>query len=139
MMNNELKSGMEDQKVMISEPPNPTKESRDQIAELFFETFEVRSIYFASQPVLSLYASARTTGTVVDCGHGLTHAVPVYEGYAIPHAILELPIAGKHLSHYMYDMLAKSSGGLMDKVEDDSFTFDIDAARVIKEGHCVVA
>ena len=47
MMNNELKSGMEDQKVMISEPPNPSKEARDKIAELFFETFEVRAIYFA--------------------------------------------------------------------------------------------
>lgn len=88
MMNNELKHGLEDTRVLISEPPNPSKEHRDALAELFFETFEVRSIYFASQPVLSLYASARTTGTVVDCGHGVTHAVPIYEGYAIPHAIL---------------------------------------------------
>lgn len=80
---------------MISEPPNTTLETRMKLAELFFDHFEVRSLYFANQPVLSLYASARTTGTVVDCGHSVTYCVPIYEGYAIPHAILTMPIAGR--------------------------------------------
>ncbi|CDW85788.1 UNKNOWN [Stylonychia lemnae] len=137
MMNNELKSGFEDQKVMVSEPPNTTLETRTQLAELFFDQFEVRSLYFANQPVLSLYASARTTGTVVDCGHSVTYCVPIYEGYAIPHAILTMPIGGKALNEFMFSMLSKP--GIMDKIEDDSFVFDIDVARQIKENNCIVA
>ena len=51
-----------------------------------FEVFDVDSLFFANQQVLSLYASARTTGTVIDCGHGYTNVVQVFEGWAIPHA-----------------------------------------------------
>jgi actin-related protein len=68
--------------------------------------------------VLSLYASARTTGTVIDCGHGVTHVVPIYEGYAVPHAILTMPVAGKDLSDYMYSMLSKP-GVVENIIEDD--------------------
>ena len=64
-----------------------------------------------------MYASARTTGTVIDSGHGVTHCVPIYEGYAIPHATLTMPLAGKDLSEYMFSMLNKP--GIIDKVEDD--------------------
>lgn len=59
----------------------------------------------------------------MDCGHGVTYSVPIYEGYAIPHAILTMPIAGKALSEFMFDMLSKP--GVIDKIDDDSFVFDI--------------
>lgn len=116
-----MKCGFQDQKVMISEPPNNSMENRQEFAKLLFEEFEVRAIYFANQPVLSLYASARTTGTVIDCGHGVTHAVPIYEGYAIPHAVLTMPIAGKALTKYMFEMLKNTVS--TDQLEED-FIFD---------------
>ena len=137
MMNNEVKSGFEGQKVMITEPPNNTKEAREKLAELFFDTFEVNQLYFANQAVLSLFASARTTGTVIDCGHSKSYCVPIYEGYAIPHSVLTMPVAGKALDEFMYSMLSKP--GIIEKVNDDSFVFDVDVARQIKESLCVVA
>jgi actin len=76
-----------DKKFLITEPPNNPKKNREQLVDMMFEDFEVPKLYIGNTAVLSLFATGRTTGTVLDAGEGVTHAVPIYEGYAIPHAI----------------------------------------------------
>jgi len=136
LMNTELKCSFEDQKVMLSEPPNNTMEQRKFVAEKMFETFDVKSLYFAPQPVLSLYASARTTGTVIDCGHCCSYAVPIYEGYYIPHATLTMPLGGRDLSQFMFNILDQRNAFPQ---SDETIIYDVDVARVIKERDCKVA
>jgi len=87
LMSQELKISPEIYKFLITEPPKNSKENREWICEHFFETYNAPKLYLCIQAVLSLYASGKTTGTVVDCGDGISHTVPIYEGYAIPYAI----------------------------------------------------
>ena len=61
-------------------PMNP-KANREKMTEIMMETFNVQGLYIAIQAVLSLYSQGRTTGIVCDSGDGVSHTVPVYEGF----------------------------------------------------------
>jgi actin-related protein len=108
---------------------------------MMFEERNVPKLYLGNQAVLSLFAKGLTTGTVIDAGYGKTHTVPIYEGFAIPHATTEVPICGQHLTEYMLDMMQqkgreKGSNHEWSTAEKDAA---MTAAQMIKHNHCRVA
>lgn len=94
--------------VLLTEPPLNPRSNRDTAAQILFETFNVPALYTSIQAVLSLYASGRTTGIVLDSGDGVSHAVPVYEGFAMPSSIRRIDVAGRDVTEYMQTLLRKS-------------------------------
>jgi actin-related protein len=86
---------------------NP-RENRDIAAQILFETFNVPALYTSVQAVLSLYASGKTTGLVLDSGDGVSHAVPVFQGFAIPNSIRRIDVAGRDVTEHFQQLLRKS-------------------------------
>ena len=95
---NELKVSPEEHPIMITECPENPRENRERLTQIIFEVFGAPQLYLSMQAVCALYASGRSTGVVLDSGYGVSHTVPIYEGFAIPHAIERMNIGGNDLT-----------------------------------------
>ncbi|XP_069108293.1 actin-related protein 3-A isoform X1 [Argopecten irradians] len=134
-----LRSEPEDHFFLLTEPPLNTPENREYTAEIMFESFNVPGLYIAVQAVLALAASwtsrqvgERTlTGTVIDSGDGVTHVIPVAEGYVIGSCIKHIPIAGRDITYFIQQLLREREVGIPPEQS-------LETAKAIKEKYSYV-
>ena len=117
---------------------NPTKHKRKML-EIFFEKFQVPAVYVAVQGVLSLYpcfypsfATGKSTGIVLDSGDGVTHVIPVYEGYSLAHSCERMDLAGRDVTTHLQSLLRKSGVNFTTSAE-------FELVKNIKEKYCAIS
>jgi actin len=96
--------------VILTEAPLTPKVDREKMTSVMFETFNVPALYIGMTSVFGMYASGRTSGTMVESGYEMTHIVPIYEGHAIRHAIQQLPIGGYDITNHLMNLLNQRHG-----------------------------
>ncbi|KAI8911831.1 actin family [Gorgonomyces haynaldii] len=118
-------------KILLTEPAMNPKKNREKMLEVMFEHYGFSGAYIAIQAVLTLYAQGLQTGVVVDSGDGVTHIVPVYDGYALPHLVRRLDVAGRDITRYLIKLLLLRGYAF-------NRTADFETVRQLKEKLCYV-
>ena len=129
---NELRVVPSEHNVMLTEAPMNPKVNREKMTQIMFETFGVPGLYIAIQAVLSLYSAGKFTGIVCDSGDGVTHFVPIFDGYALPHSIIRINLAGRDLTEYLVKILSERGHHLTTSAERE-------IVKDIKEKLCYIA
>jgi len=126
-----LKIQPKDTKILLTEAPMNPKKNREQMVSVMFEKYGFNGVYIGIQAVLVLYAQGLLTGVVVDSGDGVTHIIPVFDGFALPHLTKRLDIAGRDITRHLIRLLLLRGYAF-------NRTADFDTVRQIKEKLCYV-
>ncbi|RLI11168.1 actin, cytoplasmic 2, partial [Candidatus Bathyarchaeota archaeon] len=119
--------------VLLTEAPLNPRDCREKMAEIMFEDFRVPKLYVAMQALVAAYAVGKLTGLIVDMGDGVCHAVPIYEGFVIRHAIQRTNIGGRDITNYLARLIMHHRGVAL------TTTAEKEIVRDIKEKLCYVS
>ena len=118
--------------ILITEPLLNPYSNREKIASALFENLSAPAIFFASQPILSLFSTSNTSGVILESGEGVTQSCVVYEGYSIPNSYIRNNYGGRDVTEYFQTLLKKQGYSF-------STTSEFEIVRKMKEEICFTA
>lgn len=119
-------------KIVVTEAALNSKKNREQLAEVIFERHNFGGAMFETQAVLSLAAEGERTGLVFDSGDGVSHAIPIVDGFVLKHAVERLNLAGRHVTNFLVKLLMQRGYAF-------NSSADFETVREIKEAMCFVS
>ena len=117
--------------ILITEPLLNPYSNREKIANILFENLSAPALFFASQPILSLFSTSNTSGIILESGDGVTQSSVVYEGYSIPNSFIRCNYGGKNVSEYFQNLLKKQGYNF-------STTSEFEIVKKMKEDVCFI-
>ena len=115
--------------VLITDPLLNPQENRKNIAKILFDNYKIEQLFFASQPILSLFSTSSTSGAVLESGDGVTQSCIIYEGYSIPGSNRRINLGGREVTEYLQYLLNRKG---YDLKNSDGFQI----TKKIKEELC---
>ena len=128
---NELRVAPEECIVLHTEAVHNPKANKEKMTEIMFESFKIPCLHQCMTPLLSLYASGRITGLVIESGAGVSHVVPIFKHHPCTRAIQRHDIAGRSVTEYLMRVLCERGYSLSTAVERE-------VVCAIKEKFCYV-
>jgi len=128
----ELQVNPQEHLVLLTEAPLNPKRNREKMYEIMFEAFDVPAMHVGIQAVLSLYSAGRTTGLVMDSGGGVTHSVPVIDGYVPVNKATRMNMGGRDITEYLARLLRERNYQLYSAAH-------LELVAAVKEAHAYVA
>ncbi|XP_046546957.1 actin-like [Haliotis rubra] len=116
--------------VLLIAPPSLDPQDKEKITQIMFEKFKVPGLFVANSGVLSMYATGRLSGVVLEVGDGVIHAAPSHEGFLLPKAVTRWAFGGSGQNEFLCKQLSEKGYNLASVPE---------AVRQIKESMCYVA
>lgn len=129
---NEIRMEANECALMLTEAPQNPKANREKMIDIAFGNFDVKGFYVGIQAVLAMFSSGRTTGIIVDSGDGVTHTVPIFETYSVPHAVKKIMLAGRDISGNLEHILTERGWNF-------ETTAQFQIVRELKESMCYVS
>jgi len=127
----ELKIAPEEHNILLTDSPCNSRENREKMTEIMFESLNVPSLYISAQSVLAAYSVGKSTCMMIDCGEGSTNFAPIYEGLLCKQSVLSIPISGKMIFERLVKMLMENGQNLDSKMKREG-------CKLLKEKMCYI-
>ena len=116
--------------ILLTEPLLSNNTNKKNISEFLFEKMNISSIFFGSQPILSILGTGRTTGAILESGDMMTQTCVIQEGSPIPRTFIRYNYGGRDITKNLLNILIKK--GYFSYREHN-----YEIVKKIKEKYCI--